>query len=99
MATAARLEQDGLSALSDGPRPPDSAHPMGLAHAARGMLTPQDGRVLASLPSIGVPVLVIVGPDDRPFLGAAAYVAATIPAADLVVMPVPRHTCHRDRPE
>ena len=99
MATAARLEQDGLSALGDGPRPPDSAHPMGLAHAARGMLTQQDGRVIDSLPSIDVPVLVIVGADDRPFLGAAEYVVAKIPAAELVVIPDAGHTCNLDQPE
>jgi len=99
MATAARLEQDGLSALGDGPRPPDSAHPMGLAHAARGMLTQQDGRVIDSLPSIDVPVLVIVGADDRPFLGAAEYLAAKIPWAEHVVIPNAGHSSNRDQPE
>ena len=101
MATAARLEQDGLSALGEGPRTPDSAawSPQGLAHAARGMLTQQDGRVIDSLPSIDVPVLVIVGADDRPFLGAAEYVAAKIPAAKHVVIPNAGHSCNLDQPE
>ncbi len=100
VATAARLERDGLAALGDGPRPPDPAtNPWGLAHAARGMLTQQDGRVIDSLPSIDVPVLVIVGADDRPFLGAAEYVAAKVPAAEHVVIPNAGHTSNLDQPE
>src|SRR5258708_31509063 len=43
IATAVRLEQDGLAALGNGPRTHDSAHPLGLARAARGMLTQHDG--------------------------------------------------------
>jgi pimeloyl-ACP methyl ester carboxylesterase len=99
MTTAARLEQDGLVALGDGPRMPDSAHPLCLARAARGILTQQDGRVIDSLPSIDIPVLVIVGADDRPFLGAAEYLAARIPHAEHVVIPNAGHSSNLDQPE
>jgi len=100
LATAERLEREGLAALGDATRLPDSADwsPHGLARAARGMLTQQDGRVIDSLPSIDVPVLVLVGADDRPFLGAADYVTAKIPKAELVVIPDAGHACNLDQP-
>lgn len=86
LATAGRLERDG-------PR----HH--GMARAARGMLTQQDGRVIEALPAVDVPVLVIVGADDRPFLGAAEYLAAKIPGAEHVIIAAAGHTCNRDQPE
>ena len=101
VATAGRLERDGLAALGDGPRTADaaqwSAH--GLALAARGMLTQRDGRVIDSLPSVDVAALVLVGADDKPFLGAADYVAAKIPRASLVVIPDAGHVASADQPE
>jgi len=71
----------------------------GLAHAARGMLTQHDARVIESLPSVDVPVLVLVGADDGPFLGAAEYVAAKIPGAEHVVIPDAGHASNVDQPE
>src|SRR5579859_1507253 len=85
-ATAARA--------ADGP-----AGRLGLANAARGMLTQQDGRVIEALPSIDVPVLVLVGADDTAFLGAAEYVAAKIPGAEHVVIPGAGHASNADQPE
>jgi len=92
LKTAARLERDGL--------PADSAHSSaaGLALAARGMLTQQDGRVMAALPAIDVPVLVLVGGEDEAFLGAADYVAAKIPRATKVVIPGAGHLANADQP-
>ena len=58
----------------------------GLALAARGVLRQRDGHVLAALPSIAVPTLVIVGERDQPFLGGSRYMAAKIPDAELVVI-------------
>ncbi len=84
LATAARLERDGE---------------LGQARAARGMLTQQDGRVMDALPSVDVPVLVVVGADDKPFLGAADYVTAKISGAELVVIPDAGHSCNLDQPE
>jgi len=71
----------------------------GLAHAARGMLTQHDARVIESLPSVDVPVLVLVGADDGPFLGAAKYVAAKVPGAEHVVIPDAGHASNVDQPE
>ena len=101
IATAGRLERDGLAALEDGPRTPDAAQwsPRGLALAARGMLTQHDGRVIEALPSIDVPALVLVGAEDTPFLGAAEYVAAKLPRARLVVIPDAGHMASADQPE
>jgi pimeloyl-ACP methyl ester carboxylesterase len=84
LATAARYERDGK---------------LGLARAARGMLTQQDGRVIDALPSVDVPVLVVVGADDKPFLGAADYVTAKVQLAQLVVIPDAGHACNLDQPE
>ncbi len=84
LATAERLERDGEH---------------GLARAARGMLTQQDGRVIEALPSVDVPVLVVVGADDKPFLGAADYVTAKVQGAELVVIPDAGHSCNLDQPE
>ena len=99
--TAARLERDGVSVLGDAGRLPDSAHwsAEGLARAARGMLTQQDGRVIDALPSIDVPVLVVVGAGDKAFLRAADYVTAKVPKAEHVVIPDAGHTCNLDQPE
>ena len=63
------------------------------------MLTQHDARVIESLPSVDVPVLVLVGADDRPFLGAAEYVAAKIPGAEHVVIPGAGHSSNTDQPE
>jgi pimeloyl-ACP methyl ester carboxylesterase len=100
MATASRLERDGLAALGDGPRPPGAAQwsPHGLARAARGMLTQHDGRVIEALARIDVPALVVVGADDKPFLGAAEYMAAKIGRASLVVIPDAGHVASADQP-
>ncbi len=84
LATAARLDKDGQP---------------GQARAARGMLTQQDGRVIDALPSVDVPVLVVVGADDKPFLGAADYVTAKVKNAELVVIPDAGHSCNLDQPE
>ena len=77
----------------------DRADRPGLAHAARGMLTQHDARVIESLPSVDVPVLVLVGADDGPFLGAAKYVAAKVPGAEHVVIPDAGHASNVDQPE
>jgi pimeloyl-ACP methyl ester carboxylesterase len=84
LASAARYERHGE---------------LGLARAARGMLTQQDGRVIDALPSVDVPVLVVVGADDKPFLGAADYVTAKVQKAELVLIPDAGHTCNLDQPE
>ncbi len=97
LKTADRLERDGRAAAgssSDG-----HASAVGLALAARGMLTQRDGRVMECLPAIDVPVLVLVGADDQAFLGAADYVAAKVRGARHVVVPGAGHMCNLDQPE
>jgi pimeloyl-ACP methyl ester carboxylesterase len=58
----------------------------GLVHAARGILPQHDDEVLASLPTIKVPTLVVVGSNDSGFLASSEYMAAKIPDATLVVV-------------
>jgi pimeloyl-ACP methyl ester carboxylesterase len=101
MRTAQRLERDGLAGLGPGPHTADASDwsPTGLAMAARGILTQRDGSVIESLPGIDVPVLVLVGADDQPFLGAADYVSAKIPGARKVVIANAGHMCNMDQPD
>ncbi len=98
--TADRLERDGITALG-GSGEPDFGHRSahGLALAARGMLAQQDGRVMAGLASVTVPVLVLVGARDKAFLPAADYIAAKIPGAVRVVVPDAGHVSNLDQPE
>lgn len=84
LATGERLEKDSQ---------------LGLARAARGMLTQRDGRVIDALPWVDVPVLVVVGADDKPFRGAADYVTAKVTGAELLVIPDAGHSCNLDQPE
>ena len=70
---AAELEAKGLEVLAGSSREMRDAvrhhrSAKWLAHAARGMLAQQDGRVIESLPAIRVPTLIIVGDKDEPFL-------------------------------
>src|SRR6266481_4817664 len=76
--TADRFERERLEALKSGSRERSMVShrdASGLAHAARGMLTQHDARVIESLPDIKVPSLVVVGADDTPFLAASDYMA------------------------
>jgi pimeloyl-ACP methyl ester carboxylesterase len=100
VATAARLERDGLAALRGAPGEPDYGHrsARGLALASRGMLAQQDGRVIEGLASVKVPVLVLVGARDEAFLPAAGYLTAKIPGAVQVVVPDAGHVSNVDQP-
>jgi pimeloyl-ACP methyl ester carboxylesterase len=101
IATAARLERDGLTAVRDSPetRAARAGSAQGLAHAARGMLAQRDASVIGSLPAIPVPVLVLVGARDEPFLAAADYMAAKIPGAVRTVIAGAGHASNIDQPE
>jgi pimeloyl-ACP methyl ester carboxylesterase len=98
--TADRLERDGTTALG-GSAEADYGHrsARGLALAARGMLAQRDGHVIEALASVKVPVLVLVGARDEPFLGAADYVTAKIPGAVKVVVPDAGHISNADQPD
>src|SRR5919106_3701977 len=65
---ARRLEERGLDALGGGSevRISRQGSALGLAKAARGILSQVDASVIDSLPSIRVPTLIIVGDGDEP---------------------------------
>lgn len=71
----------------------------GLAAAALGLLAQHDDRVIASLPTIDVPTLVVVGDADQPFLAAADYMAAKVPGAKKVVIADAGHASNIDQPD
>lgn len=101
IARAERFERDGLSALGNASaevRIVRHRSADGLAKAARGMLTQRDASVMNSLPTIGVPALVVVGAKDTPFLAASDYMAAKIPGAKKVVIPDAGHAANIDQP-
>src|SRR5262245_9278720 len=94
------LERDGLAALSTGVEVGPGPHdPLGLARAARGILTQRDSRVIDSLSSIRVPTLIVVGEYDEPFLAATDYMAAQIPGAVKVVIDNAGHAVNIDQPD
>jgi pimeloyl-ACP methyl ester carboxylesterase len=100
--TGDRFEREGLVVLQSASRERSSVShrdASGLAHAARGMLTQRDARVIESLPDIKVPSLVVVGADDTPFLAASDYMAAKIPDAKKVVIPAAGHAVNIDQPQ
>jgi pimeloyl-ACP methyl ester carboxylesterase len=100
--TGDRFEREGLSVLKSLSRErSDSSHrdASGLAHAARGMLTQRDARVIESLPGIKVASLVVVGADDTAFLAASDYMAAKIPGAKKAVIAAAGHAVNIDQPQ
>ena len=100
--TAKGFERDGLTVLKSRSREMAmSTHRSadGLIKAARGMLAQRDARVMDSLPNIKAPSLVVVGGEDKPFIGASEYMAAKIPAAQLIVIPHAGHAANIDQPK
>jgi len=96
------LEKDGLATLKTGSAERAYAvhrDALGLAKAARGMLTQRDATVIESLPNIKVPSLVVVGSRDTPFLAASDYMAAKIPGAQKVVIEDAGHASNIDQPK
>ncbi len=98
-AMAESFATAGVAALPEGTEVDFGPHdPIGLQRAAAGILTQNDSRVIESLPTIAVPTLVLVGGEDRPFLGAADYMASRIPGATKVVMERCGHTPNIEDP-
>jgi pimeloyl-ACP methyl ester carboxylesterase len=100
---AAALEARGLDALEGRSREVREAlgrhrSARGLAHAARGMLTQPDARLMDLLPGIRVPTLVVVGDRDTPFIAACEYMAKKIPGARLEVIADAGHSSNLDQP-
>ncbi len=92
-ATARRLEEQGLAAMSASTDLHGGRHrdPGGLAMAARHSLTQRDAHVIDGLTGITVPTLIVVGAEDRQFHAAADYMAAKIPGAHKVVIDAAGH--------
>ena len=93
---AAAVERDGLDALEGGAEVDPRLHtcPSGLAAAARAILTQNDDGALPWLHTIDVPVLIIVGSEDKPNLTAAHYMARSIPDAREIVIPRANHAAN-----
>jgi pimeloyl-ACP methyl ester carboxylesterase len=77
---ARKYEENGLEALGASAELRMARHrsAAGLARAARGILVQRDARVIESLPAIGVPTLLVVGSEDKPFLAGMRYMADKI---------------------
>lgn len=98
--TADRLEREGIAAAGVSPEVDRAdANPVGLANAARGILTQRDAGVINSLPDVAVPTLVLVGAEDVNFLAASAHMANAIPGAEKVEIPDAGHAANIDQPE
>jgi pimeloyl-ACP methyl ester carboxylesterase len=93
---AAAVERDGLDALEGGAEVDPRLHtsPCGLAAAARAILTQNDDGALPWLHTVDVPVLIIVGAEDKPNLTAAHYMARSIPNAREIVIPHANHAAN-----
>jgi pimeloyl-ACP methyl ester carboxylesterase len=101
---AGELETRGLEVLASASREMREAmrqhrSAKWLAHAARGMLAQDGPRVIDSLPTIGVPTLIIVGDQDEPFLAPCRYMAGKIPGARLEIITGAGHSSNLDQPE
>lgn len=97
---ADNFEARGLAALGRSSEVDASVHrdARGLVLAARGILAQHDGRVMASLPTIDVPTLVLVGERDEMFLGSAAYFGQKVAGCEVVVVPDAGHAPNLDQP-
>ncbi len=100
-ALAAAVESGGLDALEGGAEVDPGLHTSaaGLAEAARGILTRNDDGALPWLDQIDVPVLILVGGEDKPNRSAAEYMARTIPLARAVVVPRANHAVNIHKPD
>jgi pimeloyl-ACP methyl ester carboxylesterase len=100
LARADELEERGLDAARGGGETRLGAHrsARGLAGAARGMLAQFDDSLIQSLPTIRVPTLVLVGSEDKNFLGAADYMAGKIAGAQKAVIEGAGHAANLDQP-
>lgn len=96
---ARQFETHGLASL-DGAPGHGGRHTSarGLALAARGILAQHDGLVMEDLPNIRVPTLIVVGADDKPFIGASEYMEKRIPGSRRVVLPDAGHMPNVDQP-
>ena len=102
---AKRLETEGIEVLAA--NAPTEArrdimlkqNPVGLAHMARMVVGQHDSKVIDNLENVGVPTLVLVGENDRPFLVAGQVMAKKIPSSVHVIIPDAGHAANIDNTE
>jgi pimeloyl-ACP methyl ester carboxylesterase len=99
---AGGVEAKGLEILQRAGREVSEAKhrsPTALAHAARGILKQHDSKVMDALTDITVPTLVIVGTEDKQFIGSSEYMAKKIPGAELAWIEGAAHAANIEEPE
>ena len=72
--------------------------PEGLASALRGLGTGVMEPLWDALPSLTVPVTLVVGERDEKFLAIAERMAAALPRAEIVVVPGAGHAAQLEQP-
>lgn len=100
---ATSVETKGLEVLqrarSEEVRSAKHTSAIGLAHAGRKMLAQFDSRVMDAIADIDVPTLVIVGSEDKAFLGSSEYMAKKISGARLVKIEGAAHAANMEKPD
>ncbi len=99
---ARSVEERGLDILRKGSAEVSGARhrsATALAHAARGMLAQQDSRVMDAIGDVAVPTLVMVGSEDKPFIGSSEYMAKKIPGAEFVKVEGGAHAANIEKPD
>lgn len=98
---ASRLERDGPEALEGGVEVDRLLHAdgSGLASAARSLLVQHDNGALPWLEEIDVPVLIVVGSEDKPALSAATFIERVVPHARAIVITRSGHAANMHKPD
>jgi pimeloyl-ACP methyl ester carboxylesterase len=89
-----RAERPGFAEWSDGKVLRCSGH----MYAALAIELTTRADQLPALAQLALPTLVLVGEDDRAFVGAAHRMAAAMPSAELVVVPDAAHSPQLENP-
>jgi pimeloyl-ACP methyl ester carboxylesterase len=63
------------------------------------MLAQKDSSVMDTITEIDVPTLVLIGSEDKPFIGSSQYMAKKIPGAELAVIEGAGHAASIEKPE
>ena len=99
---AKKFDEVGLDSLigkSKEMNPLNHRNAKGLVHAAKGMLTQKDDRIINELPNIKVPSLIVVGEHDKPFLDAADYMEKKIKNSIKIIIKDAGHAVNIDQPD
>jgi pimeloyl-ACP methyl ester carboxylesterase len=70
-----------------------------LGHAARGILKQHDSKVMDAIGTISAPTLVVVGTEDKQFIGSSEYMAKKIPGARLEMIDGAAHAANMEQPD